>query len=469
MTLDRTPSFPPGTYRVSELANELKVFLNEVYPAVWVVGEIHRMRTSAAGHLYFELVEKGHRDNIIGRLDCALFRGDLVRVRAALRRSGQELQEGREVRCRGGIDLFPPSGRLQLIVREVDAVFSLGLLAQRRKQIVEGLRASGLYEANGNLAISDLPLRVGLVTSGGSAAHHDFVTSLEASGFGFKLSFAHASVQGQQASGDVVRALQELSERPLDCIALVRGGGARSDLAAFDHPTVAEAIARSRVPVLTGLGHETDRSIADEVAHSAFKTPTMVGEFLVARMGVAEVRLIEVHRGLLHGARLPLQLAAHRLALVEARVPHARNRIASAGSRVADIRARTSRAASMQLRDAGRRVGELSSSLAVAAPLRVCAARPRAEALVRRVSELSRARLRLERTRVETLDRLASELAPQKTLDRGFSITRREDGGLVRNVSDVGVGERLTTLLASGGIHSEVIGEADPSRPGGKS
>jgi exodeoxyribonuclease VII large subunit len=175
---------------VSELAREVKVFLGEAFPSVWVVGEMHRIRPSAKGHLYFELVEKGAQDDIVGRLEGVIFRSDLVRVKAILRRSGMELLEGRDLRCRGSVDVFAASGRLQLVVRDVDPVFSLGSLERRRREILAALESAGLLDRNRALPMPPLPLRIGLVTSPESAAYHDFMSSLRASGYAFEVVLA---------------------------------------------------------------------------------------------------------------------------------------------------------------------------------------------------------------------------------------------------------------------------------------
>ncbi|HEY0782049.1 MAG TPA: exodeoxyribonuclease VII large subunit, partial [Thermoanaerobaculia bacterium] len=279
------PLFEP-TYSVSQLCGEVRDFLAEAFPAVWVVGEAQRVRPSQRGHLYFELVEKGERDEIVGKLEAVIWKMDFQKVRRLLAASGQELQDGLQIRVRGSLDFYAPAGRLQLCVREVDPAFGLGLLERRRRETLAALTAAGLLERNRALPLPDLPLRIALITSHGSAAYHDFLSGLRDSGYGFRVLFVHASVQGKEAERDVVSALAALAGRAatIDLAVLIRGGGARSDLAVFDSRAIAEAIARAPFPVLTGLGHEIDTSIADLVAHTAVKTPTKAAELLVERV-----------------------------------------------------------------------------------------------------------------------------------------------------------------------------------------
>jgi exodeoxyribonuclease VII large subunit len=425
---------------------------------VWVAGEMHRIRRSSNGHLYFELVEKGTDDDIVGRLEGVIFRLDLQRVARLLRRSGQDLEEGREVRCRGSIDVFAPGGRLQLVVREVDPVFSLGMLERRRRELLAELKASGLFDRNRAVAVPALPLRIGLVTSLDSAAYHDFVSSLDQSGYGFEVVLAATPVQGQGAESRVAAALHALRSAGVGCAVLVRGGGARSDLQIFDSRVVAEAIARAPFAVLTGLGHEIDQSVADLVAHASFKTPTMVAEFLVGRLKVAESRVHDLERGLVRAGRLPVARAALRTASFERRLHLASDRVNECARRLEALRAHAAAGARLRVRAADRQTRELEARLERAAPRALAARLPLAERLSRRIVERVEERLRRESARVAALERLAAGLQPERTLQRGFSITRTAEGVLLRDAAAVGPGDRIVTVLAAGRVDSTVVG-----------
>ena len=426
---------------------------------------MHRVRPSRNGHLYFELVEKGEHDDIVGRLEGVIFRRDLANVTKLLRRSGQELLEGREVRCRGAIDVFAAGGRLQLVVREVDPVFSLGLLERRRREVVAELKAAGLFDRNRALAIPALPLRVGLVTSAGSAAYHDFMSSLQGSGYGFQVVVAAAPVQGQGAEARVAAALDALCRAGIACAVLVRGGGARSDLQVFDSRVVAEAIARAPFPVLTGLGHEIDQSIADLVAHASFKTPTMAAEFLVGRLAAAEARVRDVERGVARGARLPIARSLLETAALERRLRRAGSRVDPCGRRLEEVAARAAAGARAVIRAAERQAREGRARIERAAPRALEARRPLAEERTRRIASTIEARLRAERARVEAIERLASELHPERTLRRGYSITRSSDGALLRDAAQASPGERIVTQLGAGRL-SSTIDRTEPAETG---
>ncbi|HEV8581042.1 MAG TPA: exodeoxyribonuclease VII large subunit [Thermoanaerobaculia bacterium] len=449
------PLFEP-TYSVSQLCGEVRDFLGDAFPAVWVVGEAQRVRPSARGHLYFELIEKGDHDEIVGKLDAVIWKTDFAKVQRLLQASEQRLMDGMQVRCRGGLDFYAPGGRLQLCVREVDPAFTLGLLERRRRETLAALAAAGLLERNRGLPLPDLPLTIALITSHGSAAYHDFLSGLAESGYGFRVLFVHASVQGREAERAVVSALAALAGLAVDCAVLIRGGGSRTDLAAFDSRAIAEAIARAPFPVLTGLGHEIDRSIADLTAHAAFKTPTKVAEFLVERVARADQALAELRQAILRQALEPLRAGREALGRAERGVSLARMRLAAAGARIDEHARALARLGRSALREAERRRESLSSRLAELAPRRLEACVRDRSRLGERIAAAGRGRVREAAATLQGLERLCQQLAPERTLERGFSLTRDASGRLVRQPDQVKPGDLVTTRVAGGDFRSRV-------------
>ena len=449
------PLFEP-TYSVSQLCGEVREFLGEAFPSVWVAGEAQRVRASQRGHLYFELIEKGDDDEIVGKLEAVIWKTDFQKVRRLLTASGQQIAEGMQVRCRGGLDFYAPTGRLQLCVRDVDPAFTLGLLERRRRETLAALTAAGLLERNRALPLAELPLTLALITSHGSAAYHDFVSGLAESGYGFRVLFLHVSVQGRDAEREIVSALAAAAGFAVDCTVLIRGGGARSDLAVFDGRAVAEAITRLPHPLLTGLGHEIDRSIADLAAHTALKTPTKVAEFLVERVARAEMRAADLRLALTRQALERLRAGREGLGRAERGVELARLRLAAAGARLADRGRTLARLGRGALRQALRRQEELRGRLAAAAPAGLAAAERGRTRAVLRVLAAARSHLRAARATLAGKERLTTQLDPQRTLERGFSISRDGRGALLRRPEQTAAGERITTRLAGGDLISRV-------------
>jgi exodeoxyribonuclease VII large subunit len=253
-----------------------------------------------------------------------------------------------------------------------------------------------------------------LVTSQGSAAYHDFLATLRESGYGFRICFVHSAVQGPEAEASLPSALTLAAGAGCDAVVLIRGGGAKSDLAVFDSRAVAEAVATATLPVLTGLGHEIDESVSDLAAWRSFKTPTKVAEFLVALLAAAEQQRDQLADRIAREARRMLAEASVRLARAEQRAVAGRQRLARAGARLVTL----------------------------------------AEAL-RRAADY---RLKSVALRIDGWARLVDGFRPARVLARGFSLTRDEAGAVVRDASRVAPGSRITTELAAGRLTSRVEG-----------
>lgn len=447
---------PADTYSVSALAGEVKEVLRLAYSQVWVVGEVQRLSSSSAGHLYFDLIEKGPDDSIVGLLSAVVWAGDRRRIQRAL--GGEEiLAQGREIRCCAGFDFYVPRGRTQLIVRDVDPVYSLGLLAQRRRELIAELGQLGLLETNRRRPLSLIPLRVGLVTSIDSAAYHDFMSTLAESGYAFQVTVAPAAVQGTVAEKEISSAIRVLSlVQGLDCIAVIRGGGSRADLAAFDTAGVARAIAECPLPVLTGVGHEIDESVADLVAHTALRTPTGVAERLTQQVAAADGRVAELGRSLRRSGERTIDLLQRRLERIERGLRASAIGLERRGQHLVRLRERLSVAARTRIEGAARRRRKAAGRLVRVGPERVATARFETHLQTRRLRDLSSARMREAQHRLDGLGRLTRELSPERVLERGFSMTRDSRGRLVRSADQARPGDTLRTQLANGELLSRV-------------
>ena len=450
-----TLPFDDLTCSVSELCAELRNTVRGV-PARWVSGEVQRVRRSRAGHLYLELVEKGTGDQVVGKLESVIWRRDLHAIERQLRAVDQEIIDGLEIRCRGEVDFYPPFGRLQLVVREVDSVFLLGQLSRRRQQILQDLAKAGLIDRNRELSLEPIPLDVALVTSEGSAAYHDFLSTLSESGYGFRILLLHAAVQGRTAETEVASAVDAAAGLGVDCTVLIRGGGARADLVAFDSRRVAEAVARSAVPVITGLGHEIDLTIADQVAHTRAKTPTKAAELLVQRVGLAERALIDLAAGLERGSRHVLNEARSAIAGFEAGLRMTSYRVEAQDLALNRLRELLARSGSRRLELESRLLTEVEGRLVAVAPRIVGRGEQKLKGMAERATRSSRARLRQASRGIEALARLCSQLGPQRTLARGFTITRDARGRVVKASNQLSIGERMSTETARGLVVSRV-------------
>lgn len=427
------------TLTVGELNHAIATSVVDAFPRpVWVRGEIQQLKRYPNGHAYFELVEK---HDVLGgvraAVSVALFRDARVAVNRSLRDTpGVKITDGVEVRICGRVDYYPKTGRLQLKMTAIDPVFTVGKLAADRERLLRVLAEEGILRANAEIDVPLVPLRVGLVTSGGSAAYRDFVHQLEASGHAFEVAHVDVRVQGAAASRRVAYALRQLAGMALDVVVIVRGGGARSDLAAFDAEIVARAIAGMPTPVFTGIGHEVDRTVSDEVAHTCCKTPTAAAALLVEHVDDFDARLAWV---------------GHR------------------------VSARAQRACGV----ARRQLDDLARRARRGVPLVLARERQAIAGHRRSITAAGHRGTRRALQRVDAAQDRLRALDPRRVLERGYTITRGPDGAVVRSASAVGVGDALVTETADGAVHSRVEetelrttpprgdgGSAERSRPG---
>ncbi len=424
------------TFTVRELAGAINALFQRGFDdGVWVRGEIQGWQERANGHAYFNLTEES--DEGKATVSVVLFGGTFRRLLPLLRRHRLHLENGIAVRIHGRLEFYGPTGRTTLVMDGLDARFTLGQLAAQRDQLLRVLVGEGLLDRNRRLPLPVVPLRVGLVTSVDSAAWHDVRSELARSGLAFRLRVVDVRVQGEGAEQAIAEAIAQLSTDALDVIMLVRGGGARTELATFDSEPIARAIAWSAVPVFTGLGHEIDRSVADEVAHTALKTPTACAAALVAR--------VSGYLGMVEGCWEAIaRRASHAGTRAEGRLLETARRVARCTAGAVDT-------AGQRLDLEGRRLRREVDIVAIAATARLDRASGRLVAAARR------APLEAERSLAASAAR-AGAFDPARALARGWSITHTADGRLVRSVADTGAGVELVTTVADGQVRSRVEG-----------
>ena len=402
------------TWGVGELSARITRALASAFPAeVWVRGEIDGFKPpNRGGHQYFSICERNSRRGPVSTLNVTLLDKDRRRIERELAAWPDfRLRDGLEIRVRARVQMM--FGRLSLLVSAIDPAHTLGRLAADRERVRAALVADGLLEANRRIPLPLVPLHLGIVTSDGSAACEDVLGELRNSGIGFRVTIADAQVQGANADLSILRALHRLTAVGPEVILLVRGGGARTDLATFDSERLARVIAAQTVPVLAGIGHEIDTSIVDEVAHQSFKTPTATAAFVVDRVRTAFVRAESAWSAIARAATDDLVAAEERVAA-----------------------------------RAGRLVGTATAAAGRAAE--------RIDARSARVASLARGRLREVSARVDVYAARSAAADPTRLLARGWSLTRTADGRLVRSVTDVAAGTGLVTTLADGEVHSTV-------------
>lgn len=451
------------TLEVSQLIQRVSRALQREFPKeVWVRGQIRNLNPDRRrdAHVFFNLAtptEGGASPDHLVKV--VLFASKKRAINARLQSAGAALrmEDGMEVRVRASVQAYGRSSQFQLVMSTIDPDYTIGRLAADREALVQRLLAEGLLDHNAQLPIPLVPLRVALVTSAKSAAEADFLGHLDASPYAFSVTTFDAQVQGLTAPESLSRAILLASKSGADMICLTRGGGSRTDLSGFDAELVARAIAQSSTPVIAGIGHEIDRSVADLAAAVSVKTPTACAEWLIDRVATVDAEFVGLSR---------------RISVAAQRVPvRCRHDVEALSGRVATSARRASFRADAQLDRliqrvvSGSRLGlarsqQRADHLGEAILRRAHTQTREANAMVtHRLDQLERSAPRVineHRRRVAALEQRVHDLDPQRLLRRGWSITVDTDGRPVMSISDIDAGAILTTRLFDGTITSEV-------------
>jgi exodeoxyribonuclease VII large subunit len=436
-------------YTVSRLNREAKLLLEEGLPALLVEGEISNFSRPSSGHWYFSLKDEH------AQVRCAMFRGANQRVRAAPR-------EGLLVLVRARVSLYEPRGDYQLIVEQLEESGE-GALRRRFEALKAKLEAEGLFDPAVKRALPRLPRRIGVITSPTGAAIRDVLHVLARRFPAVPVVIYPVPVQGAAAAPAIIAALAQANARgETDVILLARGGGSLEDLFAFNDEALARAIRASRLPVVTGIGHETDFSIADFAADLRAPTPSGAAELLVPdraewlRLAAREgARLTGAFGQRLRRERERSTFLARRLVAL-----HPGRRLRDRAQRLDELDERLRQGLDRRLAERRRSLADLAARLARAQP----ELRSRALALRllgARANVGMSAHLARTQARLELAARALNAVSPLATLARGYAIVRHADGRIVRAAREVEAGERITAHTADGILYARATGERD--------
>jgi len=442
------PVNPAGrtVYAVSELAEILRVLLESSLPDIWVQGEISNFSRPASGHWYFTLKDAR------AQLRCAMFRGNNYLIRP-------QPQNGDEVLLRGRVSLYPGRGDLQLICEYMEPA-GTGALLRAFEVLKQKLAAEGLFDSARKRPLPILPRRIGIITSGTGAALQDMLTALRRRWPLVEVLLWPVPVQGAAAAPAIVEALSSLPQRAeLDLILLARGGGSLEDLWAFNEESVARAIQACRVPVVSGVGHETDTTIADFVADLRATTPTAAAE-LVSPDRADLLQRIAQQRTRLQDS-LQQRLAAHRQALstIERRLQllHPGRRLLDRAQRLDDLETRLHQSWTRQRLQQQQRLLNAGHHLALLQPTqRIAGIRQQLHAATLKLDIGMRQRLTQLRQRLDHNRSLLVSLSPDAVLRRGYAVVTDRDGQIQRDTGKLSPGQGIDIQLARGRIDAEI-------------
>lgn len=433
-------------YTVSRLNGEVKRLLLDRFEPVQLEGEISNLAQPASGHVYFSLKD----DN--AQVRCAMFR-------SRNRTLDFKPENGMQVLVHARVDLYEARGDFQLIVNFME-VAGLGELHRRFEQLKRKLAGEGLFEQARKRRIPEIPRRVGVITSRDGAALHDVLTTLKKRFPAIEVVVYPTPVQGDEAPEAISRMIETANaRRETEVLILARGGGSLEDLWAFNEERVARAVAASTLPVITGVGHEVDFTIADFVADDHAPTPTAAAQRASPDRNALLQNVAGLHQRMKSRLTERLRAAEQTLALQQSQLMrfHPATRIEQWMQKMDEAAERLRLGAGSFTDGAARRLALLKTTLDHLAPLSdVRAATVRSASAEKAINLAAERAVQMRRHRLERLAARLDALSPLATLQRGYAIAVNERGAVIRTVGSVEVGQRIEVRVADGRIGAAV-------------
>jgi exodeoxyribonuclease VII large subunit len=432
---------------VGELALRIKAHLEDQFPAVWVEGEISNLRTPSSGHAYFTLKDD------TAQLRCVLFRGRGRRV-------AFQPEDGMQVLAFGGLDVYLARGEYQLVVELLEPK-GVGALQLAFEQLKRRLEAEGLFDAARKRPLPPFPRTIGIVTSPTGAAIRDMLHVIDRRFADLRILITPVRVQGEEAPGEIVAALRDLQAvEDLDVIIVGRGGGSIEDLWAFNDERVARAIAGCRVPVISGVGHETDFTIADFVADLRAPTPSAAAEVVVQEKLQVARALVSLYEALKQAMASRLERDRERVEVLGKRrvLTDAARALRDLYRRVDELTSRLTRAMRGSERQATHRLSLARNALRSLNPVaRIANGAVLLAQLRGRLASAAVHSVKVSQHRFDAAVGRLDSLSPLAVLGRGYSLTRLLPSGvIVRDAAQTRPGDAIEILLHQGAVEARV-------------
>lgn len=399
----------------------------------WVEAELSEAREGYGGHCYMELIEKDdHSNTPIAKAHASCWRNRWMLLKPQFERvTGQRIHAGMKVLLKVHAQFHENYG-FSWIVDDIDPTYTMGDMARKRMEIIQTLKEEGVFDLQKELKLPMFCQRIAVISSATAAGYGDFCNQLADNGYGLQFTTAlfAATMQGEGVEQSVISALNRINEEweNWDCVVIIRGGGATSDLSGFDTLALAENVANFPLPIITGIGHERDESVLDMISFQRVKTPTAAAAFLVDHLTEVYARIEDAQEAIVNYVKRRLQVERMKFERLSTQIP----------TLFSLVKVRQSN-----------RLDQLLNRLKVKAERIPADALHRLEMLEARLKEPVARKLERELHRIDMLSQRAIAQDPERLLSRGYSITLK-DGKSIKDASQLKAGDEIETRFAKG-------------------
>lgn len=398
----------------------------------WVIAETSDLRLNRSGHCYTELIEKDARGETVAKMGAAIWAGNYSKLyNKFLKATGQVLATGMKVLVNVSVSYHRLYG-MKVVINDIDPSYTMGDMERQRQEILNRLTAEGIIDMNKQLPFPQVPQRIAVISAEGAAGYGDFMNQLLGNPYGlqFYTCLFNAVMQGAQTVPTVLAALDRINahQQLFDCVVIIRGGGATSELNSFDNYDLAANVAQFPLPVIVGIGHERDVTVLDYVAGKRVKTPTAAAEWLILQGTNALAHLNELQDAVVTAVRDTVSQAREHLAYFTSMIPATARRIID-----------TNRI----------RLDNNAKNIPVAANGLIANQRTRLNHAVERIGDVIAVAMQREQQRLQALQDKATLLSPDNTLKRGYALVRKGDK-CVTAADQVHSGDQITVQFAVG-------------------
>lgn len=397
----------------------------------WVIAETSGLRLNRSGHCYTELIEKDERGTTIAKVDAVIWASNYPYLYYKFKEAtGQPLASDMKVLIKVTANFHRQYG-LKIVINDIEPSYTMGDMARQRLEIINRLKSEGVYDLNKQLPWPIVPQRIAIISAAGAAGYGDFMNQLDNNPYGlqFYTCLFNAVMQGAQTVPTVLAALDRINSHIdlFDCVVIIRGGGATSELNSFDNYDLAANVAQFPIPVIVGIGHERDTTVLDEVAALRVKTPTAAAEHLIQCGTTALARLNELQDAVVASVRDTVAQAREQLAYYTSMIPATARRIID-----------TNR---VRLDNHARNIPLVANNL-------MATQRTRLERAIERIGDNIARAMQREQQRLQALDDKATLLSPACTLRRGYSLVKLGDR-YISTATDLQPGDQVTLQFAA--------------------